>query len=57
MRTRATYRSLAVFDDDTPGRSDDVAPDGQRLFVVKRATPEVQTKLHVINNWLDVARP
>jgi WD40 repeat protein len=36
---------------DTPGISYDVSPDGQRLLVVKRAEPDVQTKLHVITNW------
>jgi Tol biopolymer transport system component len=36
---------------DTPGRSYDVSPDGQRLFVVKRAAADIQTKLHLITNW------
>jgi hypothetical protein len=36
---------------DTPGTSYDVSPDGQRLLVVKRATPDIRNKLHVITNW------
>jgi hypothetical protein len=42
---------------DTPGRSYDVSPDGQRLIVVKRAAPEIQTKLHLITNWYEPQRP
>jgi len=42
---------------DTPGRSYDVSPDGQRLIVVKRAAPEIQTKLHLITNWHEPQRP
>ena len=36
---------------DTPGRSYDVSPDGQRLLVVKRAEPDVRDRIHVITNW------
>ena len=42
---------------DTPGRSYDVSPDGQRLIVVKRAAADIQTKLHVITNWFSPAVP
>jgi len=37
---------------DTPGISYAVSPDGQRLLVVKRAVPDVQTTLHVVTNWI-----
>lgn len=36
---------------DTPGRSFAVSADGQRLLVLKRAEPEIRTKLHLIWNW------
>jgi hypothetical protein len=37
---------------DTPGVSYAVAPDGQRLLVVKRTEPDARTHLQVITNWL-----
>jgi hypothetical protein len=36
---------------ETPGRSYDVSPDGQRLLVVKRAEPDIRDRIHVITNW------
>jgi len=38
---------------DTPGRSYDVSPDGQRLLVVKRVREPARTKLHVVHNWFE----
>jgi serine/threonine-protein kinase len=42
---------------DTPGRSYDVSPDGQRLIVVKRAAAEIPTKVHLVTNWYEPQRP
>jgi serine/threonine-protein kinase len=45
-----------VFETDfinTPGRSYDVSPDGQRLLVVKRTREPNRTKLHVVHNWFE----
>ena len=36
---------------DTPGMSYDVSPDGQRLLVVKRVQPVLQSKINLIVNW------
>ncbi len=36
---------------ETPGRSYDVSSDGQRLFVLKRAEPVANDRVHVIANW------
>ncbi len=41
---------------DTPGRSYDVSPDGQRLLVAKRTEEPTRTKLHVVHNWFDELR-
>jgi serine/threonine-protein kinase len=38
---------------DTPGRSYDVSPDGQRLFVVKSAHEPTVSKLVFIQNWFE----
>jgi Tol biopolymer transport system component len=38
---------------DTPGRSYDVTPDGQRLLVVKRTQKPTRTTLHVVHNWFE----
>jgi hypothetical protein len=38
---------------DTPGRSYDVSPDGQRLLVVKRTREPTRTKIHIVHNWFD----
>ena len=38
---------------DTPGRSYDVSPDGQRLLVVKRTREPIRTKIHIVHNWFD----
>jgi hypothetical protein len=36
---------------DTPGRSYDVSPDGKRLLVVKRAEPDIRSRVHLLVNW------
>ena len=36
---------------DTPGRSYDVSPDGQRLLVVKSPREPIRNKIVVIQNW------
>jgi Tol biopolymer transport system component len=36
---------------DTLGLSYDISPDGQRLLIVKRATPDIRTHLNLITNW------
>lgn len=38
---------------DTPGRSYDVSPDGQRLLVVKKAQQPGRTKIHIVHNWFE----
>ena len=38
---------------DTPGRSYDVSPDGQRLFVVKSAHEATVSKLVFVQNWFE----
>jgi hypothetical protein len=38
---------------DTPGRSYDVSPDGQRLYVVKSAHEPTVSKLVFVLNWLE----
>ena len=38
---------------DTPGRSYDVSPDGQRLFVVKSAREPTVSKLVFVLNWFE----
>ena len=38
---------------DTMGRSYDVTSDGQRLVVVKRAAPTIDTRIHVVSNWFE----
>ena len=38
---------------DTPGRSYDVSPDGQRLFVVKSAHEPTVSKLVFVLNWFE----
>jgi serine/threonine protein kinase len=38
---------------DTPGRSYDVSSDGQTLYVVKRAEPAIDDRIHVISNWTE----
>ncbi len=38
---------------DTPGRSYDVSPDGERLLVVKRTREPIRTKIHIVHNWFD----
>lgn len=45
-----------VFDTDfidTPGMSYDVSPDGQRLLVVKRTRPIVNSKINFMVNWFE----
>jgi hypothetical protein len=45
---------------DTPGRSYDVSPDGQRLLVVKRAQPDTRNRINLVMNWpaaFTAARP
>jgi hypothetical protein len=41
---------------DTPGRSYDVSPDGQRLLVVKRAETDMRSKVRLIQNWIGAAQ-
>jgi len=41
---------------DTPGISYDVSPDGQRLFVVKRAQPLRQSRIEIVSNWFEILR-
>jgi len=41
---------------DTPGMSYDVSPDGQRLLVVKRAEPTIQSKINIVVNWAEAMR-
>jgi hypothetical protein len=36
---------------DTPGRSYDVAPDGKRLLVVKRAAEGTHNRINLVTNW------
>ncbi len=36
---------------DTPGKSNEVSPDGQRLLIIKSATPYVRDRVRVISNW------
>ena len=36
---------------DTVGRSYDVSPDGRRLLVVKRAEPDIRTRINLLVNW------
>ncbi len=38
---------------DTPGRSYDVSPDGERLLVVKRTREPTRMKIHIVNNWFE----
>jgi len=42
---------------DTPGISYDISSDGNRLYVVKQAKPDITDRIHVVANWSDeVAR-
>lgn len=38
---------------DTPGRSYNVSPDGQRLLIVRKARKSTRTKIHVVQNWFE----
>jgi hypothetical protein len=38
---------------DTPGKSFDVSSDGRTLYVVKRAEPAINDRIHVISNWTE----
>jgi Tol biopolymer transport system component/tRNA A-37 threonylcarbamoyl transferase component Bud32 len=38
---------------DTPGLSYAVSPDGKRLLVVKPATPDVRSRVHLVTNWME----
>jgi Tol biopolymer transport system component len=38
---------------DTPGISFDISSDGQRLYVVKQAKPDITDRIHVVANWSD----
>ena len=53
--TWETPRSILMVDDflDTPGRSYDVSSDGQKLFVVQRAEPAIDDRIHVVSNWFE----
>ena len=41
---------------DTAGYSYDVSPDGQYLYVVKRAAPDERRKLHLVTGWFEELR-
>jgi hypothetical protein len=36
---------------DTPGTSYDISSDGQRLLVVKRTEPTLQSRINIVVNW------
>ncbi len=38
---------------DTPARSFDVSPDGQRVLLFKRTRKDQRDKLHVVMNWFE----
>jgi Tol biopolymer transport system component len=38
---------------DTPGVSYDISSDGNRLYVVKPAQPDITDRIHVVANWAD----
>ncbi len=38
---------------DTPGISYDISSDGNRLYVVKQAKPDITDRIHVVANWSD----
>jgi Tol biopolymer transport system component/tRNA A-37 threonylcarbamoyl transferase component Bud32 len=38
---------------DTPGISFDISSDGNRLYVVKQAKPDIKDRIHVVANWSD----
>lgn len=42
---------------DTLGRSYDISPDGKRLLVVKRAQPDIRTRIDLIINWTAALQP
>jgi Tol biopolymer transport system component len=41
---------------DTLGRSYDISPDGTRLLVSKRETPDVVDRIGLVQNWPDLIR-
>ena len=38
---------------DTPGRSYDVSSDGQTMYVVQRAEPAIDDRIHFFSNWFE----
>jgi len=38
---------------DTPGVSFDISSDGNRLYVVKQATPDITDRIYIVSNWFD----
>jgi Tol biopolymer transport system component/tRNA A-37 threonylcarbamoyl transferase component Bud32 len=38
---------------DTPGASFDISSDGNRLYVVKPAKPDITDRIHVVSDWFE----